>query len=313
MTATVERRAFVIMPFSHTDTITEEEWTDTFELVFKPAVEACGYACERAEHHSGNLIETLIRDLAYSRLVIADLTERNANVFYELGVRHAISKRTIMVTRDSKYVPSDLKGQWALEYGTSPRKVELFKQDIKKLINKIDNDPDINDSPVSAFLDQERFGLHRFVAKGNIKRLSALVTELSALLNVLDKVKEHADYRLILEYDCLDYLLRELYVDIGVQLLQDLHELRHGLKIIRSGLKLDASFINGVRNGAKAAFNAMRDLQQKLIAGNFVEPPNISSMIWTPLSDPSGGHISRADDISSISPEELRRRFEGTE
>ena len=42
------KSVFVVMPVSKTDTCTEEKWTEIYENVFKPAIEDCGYVCERA-------------------------------------------------------------------------------------------------------------------------------------------------------------------------------------------------------------------------------------------------------------------------
>ena len=93
------RTCFVIMPFSATDSCTEEQWTEIFEEVFKPCIEGAGldYECKRSQATRGNLIAAIVRDLNDSYVVIADLTDRNSNVFYELGVRHSLKNRTIML------------------------------------------------------------------------------------------------------------------------------------------------------------------------------------------------------------------------
>ena len=121
------------MPFSKTDTCTEDEWTEIYEDIFKPAIEDCGYSCERARPATGSLIKTIIGKLKHSAIVLADITDRNPNVLYELGVRHALSKGTIMVSQKADDIPSDLKGYWAIIYGTYPRQVEEFKAEIKRI------------------------------------------------------------------------------------------------------------------------------------------------------------------------------------
>jgi hypothetical protein len=44
-----------------------------------------------------------------SRLVIADCTEKNPNVFYELGIAHTVGKKVVLITRSEKDIPSDIK------------------------------------------------------------------------------------------------------------------------------------------------------------------------------------------------------------
>ena len=108
---TQENTVFVIMPFSGTRTASEEEWTETFEHIFRPAIESTGFICRRAQVSTGSLITSIIDDLRTSRIVLADITDQNPNVFYELGVRHALSKRTIIISQRAEDIPSDLRGQ----------------------------------------------------------------------------------------------------------------------------------------------------------------------------------------------------------
>lgn len=149
------RTCFVIMPFSQTSSCSEEEWTDIFDNVFKPAVEGAGldYECRRSSATRGNLIKDIILDLNDSHVVIADLTDRNANVFYELGVRHALRNRTILLAQKRGDIPFDLKVyalhvySWKTKRGKDALAVKL-----KELLNEIDTNPDRADNPVSDFL-----------------------------------------------------------------------------------------------------------------------------------------------------------------
>jgi hypothetical protein len=44
-----------------------------------------------------------------ARLVLADCTEKNPNVFYEIGMAHTVGKKVVLVTRSDKDIPSDIK------------------------------------------------------------------------------------------------------------------------------------------------------------------------------------------------------------
>jgi hypothetical protein len=85
-----EKLCYVIMPFSKTRTCTEPQWNEVFDKVIKPGVEKAGlnYACRRSEAGTGSLIKAIVESLYDAGVVLADLTDRNPNVFYELGVRH---------------------------------------------------------------------------------------------------------------------------------------------------------------------------------------------------------------------------------
>jgi len=136
------KNVFVVMPFSSTKTSTGDEWTETYEHVFRPAILATGYACSRAEVSTGSLIGSIVEDLRTARIVLADITDQNANVFYELGVRHALSKRTIIVAQKAEYIPSDLRGYWTIVYGRKPKEVKTFADDLARIIARIEANPE---------------------------------------------------------------------------------------------------------------------------------------------------------------------------
>ncbi len=68
--------------------------------------------------------------------MIADLTGQNANVFYELGLAHAISKDVVLVTQSMEFVPFDLKSIRCIVYQYTPSGMKNFE---KKLADTIDS------------------------------------------------------------------------------------------------------------------------------------------------------------------------------
>ncbi len=107
----MSRRCFVIMPFA-------ESFDGIWDTVIRPTVVNCGDTCFRADDMFGpgqvmNDIAKAIRDCDY---LIADLTNRNANVFYELGYAHALDKPVVLLTSNLADVPFDLRHQRIIEY-----------------------------------------------------------------------------------------------------------------------------------------------------------------------------------------------------
>ncbi len=149
------RVCFVIMPFSATESCSEQEWTAIFQTLVKPAVEdaGLGYRCERSTATRGNLIAQIMESLRDAHVVLADLTDRNANVFYELGVRHTLENRTILIAQDRESIPFDL-GPYAnhvYDWRTDGGRQELTAK-VRELLLEVDETPDRPDSPVSDFL-----------------------------------------------------------------------------------------------------------------------------------------------------------------
>ena len=103
--------AFLLMPF-------EEEFDPIYESFMKPALEEAGFDVHRADdiESQQNILKDIIQGISRSDLIIADLTGGNPNVFYELGVAHALRKPVVLATQSVEEVPFDLRSYRLLEY-----------------------------------------------------------------------------------------------------------------------------------------------------------------------------------------------------
>ncbi len=82
---------FVAMPFSEkTDQYATGFFDEVFASLFKPAIEAAGFVARTAKRQGSDVIHaTIVNELLDAQLVLADLTEHNPNVLFELGLRMA--------------------------------------------------------------------------------------------------------------------------------------------------------------------------------------------------------------------------------
>jgi len=109
--------AFIVRPFGEkTVTIKEKNVAINFDTVerelIQPALAAAGISGSTTAEilAAGNIRHDMFQLLLTADLVIADVSIHNANVFYELGVRHALrDKRTILIRCSADEVPFDLK------------------------------------------------------------------------------------------------------------------------------------------------------------------------------------------------------------
>ena len=76
---------FVLMPFS-------EEFDDVYKLGIKPACHDAGAHCERVDEQmfSESMLERIYNQIAKADLLVADMSGKNENVFYEVGYAHAL-------------------------------------------------------------------------------------------------------------------------------------------------------------------------------------------------------------------------------
>lgn len=99
---------FVIMPFSLS-------YKSTYDGVIRPAIERASLECIRGDEvfSRSQISHEIWQQIRSCRMVVAELTGKNPNVLYELGLAHALGKPAIIITRNEDDVPSDLK---ALRY-----------------------------------------------------------------------------------------------------------------------------------------------------------------------------------------------------
>jgi hypothetical protein len=117
---------FMIMPFSTKETglgpddagPKKIDFDALWERALGPAIEECGYLPVRADQDAGALIVVeMIQRLAMSDLVVADITIGNANVYYEIGVRHAAQQYgCVLVSADWAKVLFDIDQMPRLVY-----------------------------------------------------------------------------------------------------------------------------------------------------------------------------------------------------
>jgi hypothetical protein len=278
------RDAFVVVPFSSTATCTEAQWTEIYENVFHPAFDAVGYSCERAKPMVGTLAGSIIDRLRTARIVLADVTDRNPNVFYELGIRHCLRKGTILVAQGAHHIPSDLKGYWFVDYGTSPGAVTRFKAEIARLTAVIESAPEKSDNPVADYLDREKLSIYGHIQRDAIKKLGALGTELTGLRNVLAEVPKEPTYADLLSCDCLKLLCQTMYVDVGPELLKVAYELTYKLEHIRRQ-PIDARVIRETQMTIEQLTGEVDRIREMMIRGEFTEPATVSTMLWVPIPE----------------------------
>ena len=129
----IENTCFVVMPF---DSLFKAE----YDWVIRPAVEELGLKCVRGDeiYSKPQVMADVWNSIRKSRLVIAELTNRNANVFYEVGLAHAIGKPIILLTRNDDDVTSDLKSlRYRLYDINNPSWGDSLRAAIKSMVQSI--------------------------------------------------------------------------------------------------------------------------------------------------------------------------------
>jgi hypothetical protein len=119
------KTCFVLMPF-------KRKFRVIYGNYIKPILTRYDWISNMAEeiHEEREIISIVWEQVLRADLIIADLTARNPNVFYELGYAHALGKRTILLTQSMHDVPFDLRHRQSVEYSAT-------RTGYKKLVHSI--------------------------------------------------------------------------------------------------------------------------------------------------------------------------------
>ena len=133
---------FVIMPFGG--------WLDDYyEAIYRPAIESAHLEAHRADdlYRPSTIVNDIWSYTKKAKLLLADLTGRNPNVFYELGLAHALGKPAILIAESMEEVPFDLRALRVIIYDkNAPEWGRILKEKIASSIREV------LESPVAAVL-----------------------------------------------------------------------------------------------------------------------------------------------------------------
>lgn len=117
-------KAFVIMPFN-------PDFNDTYNLGIKAAAKECNVDARRLDEDffTTNMVEEIHKRIDDADFIIADMTGRNPNVFYEVGYAEAKNKLILLLTKNISDIPFDFKQKLHIEYSNiSSLKTKLVER-----------------------------------------------------------------------------------------------------------------------------------------------------------------------------------------
>ncbi len=135
----------------------ERKHSDLFlGSIVEPALERLNLTVRRADHieSPGTITKQIIQHLRHAKLVIADLSFNNPNVFYELAIRHAFRLPTVHIIRKGDKIPFDVNSSRTIVidatdiYSLVP-KLDSYKSEIANQVRQALEDPDSVDNPLT--------------------------------------------------------------------------------------------------------------------------------------------------------------------
>lgn len=123
---------FVLMPF-------HESFSPVYDDHITKVCKSQGFTAKRADDifGSSNIIDDIWQLIANSKIIVADCTGKNPNVFYELGIAHTLGKNVIIITQSPDDIPFDIRHIRYIKYEYTPRSMKAFEASLGDFIREV--------------------------------------------------------------------------------------------------------------------------------------------------------------------------------
>ncbi|MCA3633982.1 MAG: hypothetical protein INF16_14495 [Methylobacterium sp.] len=218
------KTCFVISPIGAESSETRIRSDQVFKHIISPSALECGYKTLRADQISepGIISSQVIQKIVEEPLVIADLTEWNPNVFYELAIRHAIKKPIVQIIHKSEKIPFDVAASRTEHFDHKDLdSVQQAKEEIVRQIRASEKKPEDSENPISVAIELQSLKRSDNPLEKSYAEILGYLTEIKGFL--LDNVRENskkfninisAIEDLLVSYERLASLLESEHSDV---------------------------------------------------------------------------------------------------
>ena len=285
--------AFVIMPFGKKKGGDGSvfDFNAIYTQLIKPTLEEAGFEAFRADEEttSGDILTDMFQELLLADLCLVDMSIDNANVFYELGIRHAFRKRGIVhIQAGRAYMPFDIFNVRTIPYHITPEGVpdpDFIDKD-RAAIARVTRDTWASDadaihSPVFNILtgltEPERTSLRTPLATGFWREYN----EWRERVTVAQRQKRIGDILLLTE-EIKNPLIKEEAIGEAGRALKNMNRYELALDQYRKGLDVNSRNLNFRREEA-LLLNRLARVDEAIVKveGILVDHPTDSETIST--------------------------------
>jgi hypothetical protein len=212
------KTCFVIAPIGQAGSETRKRSDVVLRHLIAPAVEQCGYVPLRADQiaEPGLITSHVIQHIIDDPLVVADLTERNPNVFYELAIRHAIRKPLVQIIESGEQLPFDVAGTRTITVDHRDLdNVAFAKGEIVKQIDALEKKAQEIETPISIAVELKFLRQSDKPAERSLAEILSSLTEIKTELGNVQKLGVMDRERMMDVFDhtanLMDNMLRDFY------------------------------------------------------------------------------------------------------
>ena len=184
------KTCFIISAIGKEGSPIRKEADDKYELIYSPVLQELGYEVTRSDKISspGSISREIIQNLIDADLIIADVTDENPNVFYELAIRNAIKKPVIVFRRPNQSMPFDIYDKRAISISTTdPRVWEQAKQQLQDHVKMAENNPE---HASESILSEFTFDIKADKPRTDLDKIHSLLKDMQYEMRKLSRINE---------------------------------------------------------------------------------------------------------------------------
>lgn len=183
-----KKTCFVIMPIADAPGYAPGHFTRVYEYIIKPACFNAGFEPLRADDvkNTNDIAIDILRKIIESDMAVCDLSSRNPNVMYELGIRHSFGLPVTLIKDQATGRSFDIQGLRDLPYDESLR-IDTVKKAISELTTALKNTYEAPKEDVNSLI--QLLGIQPAKITNEVQ----LTNETSILLNAINSLSRRID------------------------------------------------------------------------------------------------------------------------
>lgn len=232
-------KCFIVMPISDPSGYDKGHFGRVYEHLIKPACEEAGLVPLRADEvkNTNFIILDILKRVVTADIVVCDLSAKNPNVLYELGIRQAFDLPVVLIKDTQTDRIFDIQGVRTVDYDESLR-IDSVGRDIKMLVKSISETQEKHEHDGSSLIRLLSLPRAELQQQDNISQDTSVILtalgDISARLSILEQKTRASDVRIIRRQTIRQLALpngekvkygEAIYSDIGGDLLGSLIEI----------------------------------------------------------------------------------------
>lgn len=183
------KTCFIITPLGEDSSPVRRKADGLIASVIKPVLAELGYKCLPPHEidASGSITVQIVRQILEAPMVVANLTDLNPNVMYELAIRHAKRLPVISVVERGTRLPFDLAAERTIFFDNDMMGVEILKPQLKNAILTAEGE-DLHDNPIYRAIKESTIIKEITASSGSDSVQSFIIDKLEELSNKISRI-----------------------------------------------------------------------------------------------------------------------------